>query len=46
MYLVSAYFDEKTNMILQRYIDQIAEKTGNGFHMKKGLAVCFLRSKK
>ena len=31
MYLISAYFDEKTNMILQRYMDQITEKTGNGF---------------
>ncbi len=31
MYLISVYFDDKTNQILQRYIDQIAEKTGNGF---------------
>ena len=31
MYLISVYFDEKTNRILQRYINQIAEKTGNTF---------------
>ena len=31
MYLISAYFDEKTNSILQRYINQISEKTGNRF---------------
>lgn len=31
MYLISVYFDEKTNRILQRYMDQIAEKTGNTF---------------
>lgn len=29
MYLVSIYFDEKTNKIIQRYINQVAEKTGN-----------------
>ena len=31
MYLISIYFDEKTNKILQRYIDRIAEKSGNYF---------------
>ncbi|MCQ2535439.1 MAG: 2'-5' RNA ligase family protein [Lachnospiraceae bacterium] len=31
MYLVSVYFDEKANKILQRYIDKIAEVTGNDF---------------
>lgn len=31
MYLISVYFDEKTNQTLQRYINQIAEKTGNTF---------------
>ena len=31
MYLISIYFDEKTNKILQRYIDRIAEKSGNSF---------------
>ncbi|MGN0513440.1 MAG: 2'-5' RNA ligase family protein [Lachnospiraceae bacterium] len=31
MYLISVYFDEKTNLILQRYINKIAAKTGNTF---------------
>lgn len=31
MYLISVYFDEKSNRILQRYIDQISEATGNHF---------------
>ena len=31
MYLISVYFDEKTNKILQRYIDKIADRTGNRF---------------
>ena len=31
MYLISIYFDKKTNKILQWYIDKIAEKTGNHF---------------
>ena len=31
MYLVSVYFDKKTNKILQRYIDKIASVTGNDF---------------
>ena len=31
MYLVSVYFDEKTNHKIQRWIDQISEKTGNMF---------------
>lgn len=31
MYLISVYFDEKTNKILKRYIDKIADKTGNAF---------------
>lgn len=31
MYLISVYFDEKANKTLQRYIDLIAEKTGNTF---------------
>lgn len=31
MYLISVYFDDNTNRILQRYIDQIADKTGNRF---------------
>lgn len=31
MYLVSIYFDEKTNRRIQQYIDKVAEKTGNTF---------------
>ena len=31
MYLISIYFDKQTNQTLQRYITQIAEKTGNTF---------------
>ena len=31
MYLISVYFDDHTNQILQRYIDQVAKKTGNTF---------------
>lgn len=31
MYLISAYFDERTNRRLNRYIEQIAEKSGNTF---------------
>ena len=31
MYLVSIYFDDKTNKRIQRYIDQVAEKTKNTF---------------
>lgn len=34
MYLISVYFDEKANRILQRYINQLAEKTGNDFMTK------------
>lgn len=31
MYLVSAYFDEHTNKRMNRYMNRIAEKTGNTF---------------
>lgn len=31
MYLVSLYFDDKTNKIIQNYINKVAEKTGNMF---------------
>ena len=31
MYLISAYFDNQSNKILNRYIKQIAEKSGNQF---------------
>lgn len=33
MYLISAYFDDKTNRILQGYMKRIAAKTGNSFMM-------------
>ena len=33
MYLISIYFDEKTNETIQNYIDKVAEMTGN-FYMK------------
>lgn len=35
MYLVSIYFDEKSNRKIQRYIDLVAEKTGNSFMVKE-----------
>ena len=31
MYLVSLYFDEKTNKKIQQYINKVAEQTGNTF---------------
>lgn len=31
MYLVSLYFDEKANKVIQNYINKVAEKTGNTF---------------
>ena len=31
MYLVSLYFDEKTNKNIQNLIDKVAGKTGNDF---------------
>ena len=31
MYLVSIYFDDKTNRIIQNHINKVAEKTGNIF---------------
>lgn len=31
MYLVSIYFDEKTNKIIQKHIESVAGKTGNTF---------------
>lgn len=31
MYLISVYFDEKANHNLQRYINMLADKTGNTF---------------
>jgi hypothetical protein len=34
MYLVSIYFDDKTNRIIQQYIDKVAQETGN-IYMKE-----------
>ena len=31
MYLISAYFDKTTNKALQKYIDNVAQATGNDF---------------
>ena len=31
MYLISLYFDDKTNVMISRYIDKIAKCTGNTF---------------
>ena len=31
MYLVSIYFDEKTNQRIKEYMKQVAAKTGNSF---------------
>lgn len=31
MYLITAYFDDKTNAMLQHHIDTIAEATGNTY---------------
>ena len=35
MYLISIYFDEKTNRKMQRYINLVAEKSGNPFMIKE-----------
>ena len=37
MYLVSIYFDEKTNHRLKQYIEQVAEKTGNTFMIDRNV---------
>ena len=31
MYLISIYFDDKTNKIIRNYINQVAKATGNSF---------------
>ncbi len=31
MYLISIYFDEKTSRRIQKYVDKVAEQTGNTF---------------
>lgn len=49
MYLISLYFDEDTNKIFQRYINRIAEKTGNTFMTDNSvpphLTVCQLEAR-
>ena len=35
MYLISIYFDDNTNKIIQQYINQIAKQTGNMFMLDK-----------
>lgn len=37
MYLISVYFADKANRIMQRYINQIAERTGNTFMTEKNV---------
>lgn len=37
MYLVSIYFDEKTNQRLKKYIELVAEKTGNTFMIDRNV---------
>ena len=49
MYLVSIYFDDKTNRIIQNHIDQIASGTGNTFmldgNVPPHITVCALETK-
>lgn len=44
MYLITAYFDDKTNTILQHHIDTIAEVTGNTYmtdnHVPPHMTLC------
>ena len=37
MYLISVYFDGKSNKTLQRYINSIAERTGNTFMVENNV---------
>ena len=37
MYLVSAYFDDNTSRILQRYIEKTAEASGNDFMLRNNV---------
>ena len=37
MYLISAYFDENTNKILNRYINGVAQVTGNDFMIRNNV---------
>lgn len=49
MYLITAYFDLTTNKILQKYIDDIAEASGNGFmvdnHVPPHLTISAIEAK-
>ena len=49
MYLITVYFDQKTNQILQRYINKIAEKTGNTYmtdnHVPPHMTVAAIEAK-
>lgn len=49
MYLITAYFDDTTNKILQKYIDKIAEDTGNNFmienHVPPHLTISAIEAK-
>lgn len=50
MYLVSIYFDEKTEKRIRGYIERIAEKTGNGFmvdnHVPPHITVAAIETKR
>lgn len=35
MYLISLYFDEKTNTTIQKLVNQVAKETGNGFMVEE-----------
>ena len=37
MYLISIYFDEKTNNRMQSYIKQVAKRSGNTFMTEKNV---------
>ena len=46
MYLISAYFDDYTNKILSRYIEKIADFTGNKFMTDNHVPPHITRGKK
>jgi len=49
MYLISLYFDEKTNRMIQRYIDNVAMHTGNTFmtdhNVPPHMTICAIEAK-
>lgn len=49
MYLISVYFDKRTNQVINRYIRQIAEKTGNHFmtgnHVPPHMTICSVEAR-